>query len=1167
VTFRLVVAHGLPQLADVLVDELARPGADPFAPEVVAIPGDGVRAWLVRQLSQRLGASAPETPDGIVAGVRFVFPERLVRLALGEHDAEGAWSVGRLTWAVHDVLRTHGDGLGIPVDAVRARAIADLFDRYGLRRPGMVRRWEAGEDVDVAGARLAPHVRWQPQLWRAVRERIGGPSDAAALALAAAELRAGRREPLLPERVVLFGLASLPLAHLEVLASLARRRDVVVLAPTPSVPAWRRVRDLRVTLETHLTRAADPSASVTAHPLGATWGRAAREAHLLLHQVAAREGAEIRALDAPPPAPGSLLQRLQHDLRSDVPPHGPPTGGQLDLRDVLDPGDPSVRWHRCHGLARQVEVLRDVIVRLLEERDELGRPRFEPRDVTILCPDVHGIAPLVEAAFAGDPACGLPELPLRVADRSLREDDPLLDAVGALLDLLDGRFRASDVLAFAARPPVRRRFGLGPDDLGRLATWIDATNVRWGVDASSTAAFGRPPELVAHTWQAGLDQLLLGAAMADAGPRLGPADTVPYADVEGDAVELVGTLAELIHRLRRACDRLSTAQPVASWCQALADAASALFDVADAEAWQLRDLQHLLAELTAEAVVAGAPVERDVPPGELATLLAARLTGRPGRARYGTGAITVSSLAAQRGVPHRVVCLLGLDGDLGAGTGVAADDLTVAPPCVGDRDARSELRAQLLDAVLAAGERLVLCSTGRDIRTNANVPPAVPVAELLDVIDRSVRLPEGSPAAAPRALITVDHPRQAWSERNFVPGALGVEGPWSFDSGARAAAEQRRGQAERARFLLEPLAPCEVGPGDEVPLDQLCGVLRNPVQILLQRRLGITLEERRPPADDLVALDAGGLARWSVAERLLRARLAAGSSWSDEAAARWAAVQRAAGALPPLAFGDRALAGIGTDVAAIVELHDRALGGRAPLGEGVVQVSFGLGDGRVVRGAIRGVHEGCQIDVRAGRVRPVDTLHAWLRSALLTLTLGGTWRAVVVGRAASGTGTGCTAVTVRSEAEARRVVHVVTDLFDRARCSVVPAMPATTHALVHRTRTEADAAWRNHAGWGEGDDRWVRFVLGEVDLDDLLDEPPLADERASDADPAWGDGPSRIERWAGRLWGAVAATADVSDEAVPAQPAGPDAGASPAVRISVHVVGADAPAHEVLGVG
>ncbi len=61
------------------------------------------------------------------------------------------------------------------------------------------------------------------------------------------------------------------------------------------------------------------------------------------------------------------------------------------------------------------------------------------------------------------------------------------------------------------------------------------------------------------------------------------------------------------------------------------------------------------------------------------------------------------------------------------------DDLLLEDPHVGDRDPRAEDRQLLLDAVLAATERLIITYTGNDERTNLPRPPAIPVAELLDV--------------------------------------------------------------------------------------------------------------------------------------------------------------------------------------------------------------------------------------------------------------------------------------------------------------------------------------------------------------------------------------------------------------------------------------------------
>ena len=67
----------------------------------------------------------------------------------------------------------------------------------------------------------------------------------------------------------------------------------------------------------------------------------------------------------------------------------------------------------------------------------------------------------------------------------------------------------------------------------------------------------------------------------------------------------------------------------------------------------------------------------------------------------------------------------------------------VHDPHVGDHDARLEDRQLLLDALMSASDHVLITYSGKDERTNAPRPPAVPVGELLDVVDRTVRVPDG----------------------------------------------------------------------------------------------------------------------------------------------------------------------------------------------------------------------------------------------------------------------------------------------------------------------------------------------------------------------------------------------------------------------------------------
>ena len=1057
---------------------------------------------------------------------------------MGEASGIGRWSTGPLTWAVHQVLADLGPELGQATDAVRARAIADLFDRYTLYRPQMVRGWSDGRDVDGVGAPLAAHQLWQPQLWRAVQASLGGPTDEQLVRAAVGRIAAGDVPAEVPERVAVFGLASLPSPHLDVLTALARHREVHVLAPASSARRWEYVADQRRALGPLALPVprADPTVPVgDGNPLVTGWGRASREAHLLLLDAALESGevplgpAEVPVVPERP----TLLQRLQHDIRADE--DHPVTA---DRRPSLDPDtDPSIRWHRAYGPARQVEVLRDALLHLFEERDTDGLPRFEARDVVVLCPDPSRFAPLVEAVFAGDEQNGVPAVPVRVADRSLRQDNPLLDTAAALLDQLEGRFRASSVIAFASRPPVRMRFGLDADALTRISEWAEATNVRWGLGPDDHLAFGVPADLEVHTWRAGLDQLLVGATMAASGPRLGPGDVALHPGLEGSDVEVAGALAELLDRLDLAVDRLRSERTVDGWCAALGDALTDLCEVPDTEAWQWRAVERLLEELREEALVDGVARTTPVDPADVAVILRARLSASGGRPRYATGAVTVSSLTAQRGVPHAVVCLLGLDDDAGTGALPASEDLVAATPCVGDRDPRSEQRAQLLDAVLAAEERLLLFSTGHDIRTNAALPPVVALAELLDVVDGTVRLRDADGASSPSAAITVDHPRQAWSERALVPGRLGLpDRPWTFDRGALAAARARREQRHgSAPFLDRPLParPTAVGAVPELPVDELVTACLNAPELLLRHRLAISLPSADEERDDAIPLKLDPLEAWKVTDRLLAVRLACDPIDIERSEEAWEAVERRRGAVPPQAFGADALTEARRRVGALHDALLRELDGiphdPRPVPLDAV-VALPAGDRRLA-GTVGGVCEHLVVGVTASRVRAKDDLRAWVRAAVLTAARPDVpWEVVTVGRDGDNKADKAAVRVVRvrmlDRDAALEALTFLDDLRRRALCDVIPLVAQTSLELwrngpdVALALSKARRPWEDTMG-GDGSDRWVSMALGS-DFDDLLALPLRADEVGGTGAGA------RLRWWSERLWSTVEATTGLS---------------------------------------
>ena len=156
---------------------------------------------------------------------------------------------------------------------------------------------------------------------------------------------------------------------------------------------------------------------------------------------------------------------------------------------------------------------------------------------------------------------------------------------------------------------------------------------------------------------------------------------------------------------------------------------------------------------------------------ELRALLADRLQGRPTRANFRTGHLTICTLVPMRSVPHRVVCLLGLDdGVFPRKAPRDGDDLLLDDPHVGDRDARTEDRQLLLDALLAATDRLIITYTGSDERTNLGDRPRSRSASC------STCRPTSADGSGGRDVV-VRHPLQPFDPRNFERGALVPERP------------------------------------------------------------------------------------------------------------------------------------------------------------------------------------------------------------------------------------------------------------------------------------------------------------------------------------------------------------------------------------------------------
>jgi exodeoxyribonuclease V gamma subunit len=1114
-------------LLGALGDLLAQPPADPFAPEVVSVPTRGMERWLTQKLAGHLGTSESRN-DGICANIEFPSPHRLIAGAIarasGVDPDDDPWLPERSAWPLLDVINNHVHEPWLqtlrnhlkadqarPHRLTTVRHIAELFDRYALHRPAMIRAWASGSDADGDGGALHDADRWQAELWRHLRASIGsaGPAERIETARKRIAEDAGVLAEL-PTRLSIFGLTRLAAGHLLVLEAIAANRDVHLFLLHPSPGLWTEVAQATLGRLTVTTRREDHTAELPGNRLLASWGRDAREMQLVLQRLEQHTTSHDAPKKTNAKTATTLLQHIQRDIHRNRQPPGAPNVDSKDRRARLHPQDRSIQIHSCHGRARQVEVIRDAILHALQDD-----PGLELRDVIVMCPDVETFAPLIHASFGTTAGTELPDLRIRLADRSLRQTNPLLGAVSHLLELVDGRITASQVLDFAEREPVRRRFELADADIAQLQAWIAETGIRWGLDADHRGPF-KLQNLETGTWRAGLDRVLLGVTMTEDGQRLFER-VLPADDVDSGTIDAAGRFAELIARIAATAEDFDDTKTIDRWAQAIASASDALTKTSDRESWQRAELQRILDEL-------GSSSEAELALPEVRALLAESLAGRPTRTNFRTGSLTICTLAPMRSVPHRVVCLLGIDDEVFPRKAARdGDDLMLQDPRVGERDGRSEDRQMLLDALLAAQERLIITYSGNDERTNAIRPPAVPVGELLDAIDATATAPDGGDA---RSHVTTRHPLQPFDPRNFARGALtsATTNSWSFDRVTLAGAEAMSGpRTQEPPFLGQMLKAID---NDVVEVEDLVRFVQHPVRAFLRRRLGISVVDYSDEVEDGLRVELDALQRWAVGQRMLDSRLA-GVPARDAALA-----EIARGELPPGLLGRPTIAAVNPIVEALVQAVHAVRGAGARPGSLDVRVT--LADGRSLRGTVPDVTEALLCTATYSRLGARHRIASWVR--LLALTAARPelpFTAVTIGR---GSGDGVNVATVAplgQTPDARRQtaiaqIHDLLDIYDRGLREPLPIYAKTSAAYAEAAIAGLDPAgpagpaakeWTSEYRFDK-EDREPEHLLvlgGELEFATLLQTPPAPGEHWDSLDP------SRLGRLAHRLWSGLLA--------------------------------------------
>lgn len=941
---QLNVSNSLTNLAVQLASGMREEVGNVFQKQWLITQTEGMNNWLTIQLAGQLGISANS---------KFVKPNDMVKQLyywLGG-DSTKVLGADHLQWLVYNLLdekqfsqRFKDIAAYYQNDDVKrialAGRVADLFDQYQVYRPDMVDEWNVADLASVKDD-------WQQYTWIKLKQKkdtlltdktsvihfiINALNDPA---------QQERLYARLPQ-LHIFGVSIITKLHIDLFNVLSKYITVrfYLLNPAPLV-YW-----LDDRTEKQIARLAQvqqlPGKKIdriegSGNNLLISWGKVIQETFGLLFENDDYLNVYNDAGVTEPQASDSdtLLQKIQQDIFYN---HDTASRNLLTAADI---NDGSLIMNACYTPVREVEVLYNYLVHLVDQKNE----QLSPRDIVVMVSDIDAYAPYIKAIFN----TAVYKFPFTIADESFQSGDSLFTAVEAILLISAESFKAEEIMQLLDSGYIRERFNITNTALIRSV--VNLANIRFGIQGSEE------DDTVTVSWNTGLQRILYGICMSGADEYVVNGDTIYPLDVaEGaDALELV-RLNHFVEVLKWYVNGRAAKRTLSGWGQYIQQLTDNLVlqpDLNEVDEDYQR-LQEYLENLNLLTESYNEAVSFEVFKHSFLDIIATQT--RSGS--FAVGGITFCSLIPMRSIPFKVVALLGMNFDKFPRRETPLSfNLMEKKRRKGDRNVKDNDKHLFLETILSAQQYLYISYVGRNSKDNSIHPPSALVDELVDYIELGIN----AATVKVRELLIVTQPLHGFSQHYFqhLPGLYSYLG----EAPAAGASANNTTTATKETRLFN---------WNEIGVSALLSFFKNPFKWYYNKVVSVYYNDEAMLLPDTELFELDGLQKWKLKNDLLHLDEA------DEKGYRLKALKT--GALPlkhmaPIEMEKRI-----AEVAPVKKLLHDITGGQQ---EQELLINIEL-ENTVIAGKLGGVYDNKIVVISFSKNQYKYLLDAYLRYVLVT---------------------------------------------------------------------------------------------------------------------------------------------------------------------------------------
>ena len=684
-------------------------------PNEILVGSRGMQHWLSMELAQK---------QSIAMNINFEMVNSFVINTASDitntTDSKKAYSQDILTWRIFSIISSD-DFIAKEINAKinnywiidnkknqlkcyqLAVKISEVFSQYIRFRPEWLNKWQANESISQE---TTDDESWQKGLWQElVNQEPNTP-----ISIQAKALKELKNYNKLAKDIYIFGINAISPTNLNFLFELAKLTNVHILYVNPCSEYWMDFKKSKIA-------AWLGEDDYEAQPLLSNLGQQGKE---FFNQILVNDTKDELAIydklsdfsfDEVSQSSQTLLNSIQTNL--------------LNLDDNNNSKETdisSVVINSCHSPLRELQVLHDSLLDLFEANKEL-----DPKDILVMCPNIEDYAPYINTVFTKGYEKDDKRLPCSIADRTLKNSEPLVSSFMDMLDLPDSKFEVTKILDFLSVPAIQNKFNIENDNLETIEYWLRESCIHRMLGDKDTK----------YSWNWGLNRLLLGFCISDKPEIILNETLMSLPNIQGKEISALGSLYELLELLSGFAAELSKPKTIKQWQDELTKNMTDLFEVKEEDKRVEKSITKTIAKLVTSVEAADYPDDYRFELSTIRYFLNKHFSEPEINNHFLKGKITFCSMTPMRSIPFKVVAMLGLNsGKFPRQDQPISFDLMASNPRIqGDTTKRDNDRYLFLETLISAREYLYLSYMGKSVRNNATQESSLILKEFMSYLE------------------------------------------------------------------------------------------------------------------------------------------------------------------------------------------------------------------------------------------------------------------------------------------------------------------------------------------------------------------------------------------------------------------------------------------------